>query len=95
MEHTRFEAERSARRSVTKAETITVLIEHGADVNAKDESHSTALHLASFKRSYESVGLLIEHRADVTAKDRRHRTPLHQALSWVGPQLHHSYSNTG
>lgn len=69
--------------TMTKTKTVRVLIEHGAHVNAKDESHSTALHLASSKGSYGAVRLLIQHGANVTAKDRNNRTPLHLALSWV------------
>lgn len=60
------------------------LIENGADVNAKDESCSTPLHLAS-SGSCETMGILIEHGADVTAKDRSDRTPMHLALSRVCP----------
>jgi ankyrin repeat protein len=62
---------------------VRLLIEHGADVNAKDKSHSTPLHLASSKGSYEIVELLIEHGADVSAQDESDRTPLHHVSSWV------------
>ncbi len=69
--------------SIVKAETVRLLIEHGADVTAQDEAYSTPLHLASYQRSPETVRLLIEHGADVTAQDGGHRTPLHLALSMV------------
>ena len=68
---------------VTKAETVQLLIEHGADVTAKDEASSTPLHLACSHGSAKTVQLLIEHGADVAAQDESHRTPLHLASSWV------------
>jgi ankyrin repeat protein len=34
-------------RPKTNDETILVLLEHGADVTARDDTHSTPLHLAS------------------------------------------------
>ena len=68
---------------ITKSETVRLLIEHGADVTAKDEASSTPLHLASAQGSVKSVRLLIEHGADVAAQDENHRTPLHLASSWV------------
>ena len=58
-----------------------LLIKHGADVDARDQSQSTPLHLASSRRDAETVQLLIEHRADVHARDESHSTPLHMASS--------------
>ena len=63
-----------------------LLIKHGADVKARDETHSTPLHMASSSGFPLLVALLIEHGADPTAKDHRHRTPLHLASSWVSSQ---------
>ena len=68
---------------VTKAETVQLLIEHGAEVTAKDEASSTPLHLACSHVSAKTVQLLIEHGADVAAQDESHRTPLHLASSWA------------
>ena len=69
--------------SNAKAEAVRALLENGADVNAKDESCSTPLHLASFEGSYETMRILIEHGANVAAKDTNDRMPLHMVLSWV------------
>jgi ankyrin repeat protein len=66
-----------------KTETVRLLIKHGADVMAQDESHTTPLHMASCLGLPEIVQLLIENGADITARDRRHRTPLHLASSLV------------
>jgi len=70
-------------KSHAKADTVRLLIDHGADVFAQDENHSTPLHLASSLGSAETVRLLIEHGADVTAQDGNHSTPLHLASSRV------------
>jgi len=68
-------------KSHAKANTVRLLINHGADVTAEDETHSTPLHLASSLGTAETVQLLIECRADVNARDGNHRTPLHLASS--------------
>ena len=67
--------------STDKANTVQLLILHGADVTARDDTHSTPLHLASSKRSAESVDILIQHGSDVNAKDANQSTPLHLAAS--------------
>ena len=66
-----------------KAEIVHVLLEHGADVTARDDSHSTPLHLASSNWSPNIVRLLIEHDADVDVVDENHKTPLLLASSGV------------
>jgi ankyrin repeat protein len=66
-------------------DTVRLLIDHGADVAAQDETHSTPLHLAALLGNTKAARLLIEHGADVAARDVNHRTPLHLASSsWVG-----------
>ena len=70
-----------------KAETVRLLIEHGADVKAPDEAYTTPLHLASSLGVPEIVQLLIDHGADVTVQDRTHKTALHLASSWVSAIL--------
>ena len=67
--------------SKDKADTVQLLIRHGADVTARDESHSTPLHLASSKRCARSVDVLIQHGSDVNAKDANQSTPLHLAAA--------------
>ena len=66
--------------AVSIADTMRLLIDHGANMTAQDETHSTPLHLAAFWCNFEAVRLLIECGADVTAHDGNHKTPLHLAL---------------
>ena len=72
---------RAARATATK--TIPLLLQHGADVNAADETLRTPLHLAAealFRRpSPEAISLLSESRAEINARDQEGNTPLHMA----------------
>ena len=77
------------------ADTMRLLIDHGANVVAQDETHSTPLHLAAFWCNIEGVRLLIEHGADVTAPDGNYRTPLHLALSRVSFEADNLYFSIG
>ena len=68
--------------SSVSAETVQFFIQFGADVNARDENHSTPLHQASLlSDNAEAVRLLIKHSADIHARDQGHKTPLHLASS--------------
>ena len=71
-----------------KVEIVRLLVEHRADVTAKDKSFSTPLHLASSFGTPEIVRRLIERGADITAEDESRRTPLHLASAsrWVGDE---------
>jgi cytohesin len=55
------------------------LLQCGADVNALDYRHSSALHLAARYGFTSGVNRLIQHGADVKVKDSRGRTPMHGA----------------
>ena len=60
-------------------EVVKWLVEHGADVTAKDNNGWTVLHWAASCGHLEVVKWLIEHGADVTAKDKDGWTVLHSA----------------
>ncbi len=64
-----------------KREAAAVLIEAGADVNARslNPMRNTPLHAAAAGRSSELVRLLAEHGADVNARQEGGWTPLHAA----------------
>jgi ankyrin repeat protein len=69
------------RKTNDKADTVQLLIRNGADVAARDNTHSTPLHLASSKRSAEAVDILIRHGSDLNAQNKNQSTPLHLAAS--------------
>src|SRR6266702_4716706 len=68
------------------AKTVEVLIQHGANVNARDKSNWTPLHLVSSRQSgeIESARVLLEHGANAGAEDDIGRTPYEIALSIPG-----------
>jgi ankyrin repeat protein len=68
-------------KSDEKANIVQLLIQHMADVTARDDTGSTPLHMASFKGSGKTVKLLLGHGADINAQDGKRSTPLHQAAS--------------
>jgi hypothetical protein len=53
-----------------------ILLEHGADINAKRQDGQTPLHEASHNGALEVVRLLLEHGADVEAKGYDCKTAL-------------------
>ena len=67
-------------RSVDSA-TAELLIQNGADVNAKDISDKTPLHIACQNRRLDVIEVLLAHKADVNARCSLDQTPLHEAVS--------------
>lgn len=63
--------------------TVKALIEAGADINAKDKSGETSLHIAAVRGYQEIASLLIVEGADVNSRNARKLTPLH-AAAWSG-----------
>ena len=62
------------------AKVAEVLLNNGANVNAKEKAGWTPLHIAANRPSEVLVKLLLKHGAEVNVKNRGHRTPLHEAL---------------
>ena len=61
------------------SEVAALLVEHGADIHAKDSYESTPLHWAAWSNTSEVAALLIERGADIHAKGLWEWTPLHWA----------------
>jgi predicted component of type VI protein secretion system len=66
---------------------IRMLIEAGADVNARDGMGQTPLMFATRNSTPEVVTLLIEAGADVNARASSGRTPLSRANGRVFPEI--------
>jgi ankyrin repeat protein len=67
-----------------QAETITRLVEAGADPNATDKSGVTALHRAVRTRCAAAVGALLDGGADPRRTNNRGSTPLQLATRTTG-----------
>ena len=63
-------------------EVARFLVEHEADVTARDHLGGTPLHQASTFGHIDLARFLVEHGADVTARDGDGATPLHQASTF-------------
>ena len=65
-------------------EIVALLLEHGADVNAKSRDGGTALHAAAFLGRVETVKLLLEKGADTTLQNNMGSTAIEGAkLNWL------------
>ena len=56
-------------------EIASILIENGADINARDITKSTPLHYAVLNKSRAVIAILIYKNADIAAKDEFGQTP--------------------
>ena len=60
-----------------RLDVVEYLIDHGADVNKKDDiCNRTALHYVSKRGQIEVVELLLSKGAEIDVEDENHRTPL-------------------
>ncbi len=65
-----------------------LLLEHGADINGRNQDGNTALHLAAFLGRAETAELLINNGADVKAKNGDGATPIDiLAVPWEMTQF--------
>ncbi|XP_050429951.1 transient receptor potential channel pyrexia-like [Adelges cooleyi] len=64
-----------------QAECVKLLIEHGANVHAKNNKFQVPMHMAAKAQSVECIEALIKAGADINARDADDRTPLHSAIA--------------
>ncbi|ARF02858.1 SWPV1-299 [Shearwaterpox virus] len=60
--------------------TIRKLLEHGADIHAKDIFGKTPLHYASKERDYISIKYLMRNNANANVVDKFNLTPLEYCI---------------
>jgi len=74
-----------------QTEAARLLIENGANLNARNNDGGTALHAAAFFCHTRTVKLLLDKGADVNAKNIRAETPLDTVAGEWGPELEGIY----
>merc|ERR1712098_835660 len=61
---------------------VRILLERGADVNAKDWFGYTALHYAAARKKTENIQLLLDFKAEMDATNILEETPLMKAVRY-------------
>lgn len=56
------------------------------DINLKDKTLSTPLHVATKTNRPDVVKILVQHGAHITVRDTNGKTPLHYAMQMVRKQ---------
>ena len=63
------------------AEKVKLLLEHGAEIEARDVHNGIPLHKTAWKNNTEAAKLVLKHGAETEARRVRKRTPLQLAAS--------------
>lgn len=64
-----------------------LMLEHGADVDARDDQGQTALYYAIWQNSIENAKLLLEHGADANAQDSSKQSLIVAAISYSNEDM--------
>ncbi len=67
--------------TASRLASIAVLLDAGADSNARDQFGGTLLHSAATQGQPEYIAALVEAGLDINARDESGQTPLHSAVS--------------
>ena len=70
-----------SRAAADSAETISLLLAKGADVNAKTTAGQTALHFCASKANVEGARTLLARGASARVRDKRGMLALHRAAA--------------
>lgn len=62
-----------------RRDVVSYLLQHGANVHARDDGGLISLHNACSFGHAEVVNLLLQHGADPNSRDNWNYTPLHEA----------------
>lgn len=71
----------------SSADIAALLLEHKADVNARNNQGITPLCLAIGNNQTEMVRLFLQHNAEVNSRNNRLETPLHSAVWAKNPEI--------
>ncbi|KAL3315310.1 hypothetical protein Ciccas_006064 [Cichlidogyrus casuarinus] len=65
---------------VAREDVVALLLEYGADIELRNSSGNTALHVASLSGTATTARLLLKNGSDLEARNNRLQTPLHAAV---------------